>query len=42
MTYYHLTFSDNKKAVGYAWNLMGLVAELAQGVRTLHPLHLSL
>jgi hypothetical protein len=43
MIYYHLIFSDNKKAVGYAWNLMGFVAKLAQGVRTLlHPLHLSL
>ena len=25
-------FSDNEKAVGYAWNLMGFVAKLAQGV----------
>ena len=32
MIYYHLIFSDNKKAVGYAWNLMGFVAKLAQGV----------
>ena len=41
MIYYHLIFSDNKKAVGYAWNLMGFVAKLAQGVRTLlHPLRL--
>ncbi len=30
--WYHLIFSDNKKAVGYAWNLMGFVAKLAQGV----------
>ena len=33
MMWYHLIFSDNKKAVGYAWNLMGFVAKLAQGVR---------
>ena len=33
MIWYHLIFSDNKKAVGYAWNLMGFVAKLAQGVR---------
>lgn len=33
MIWYHLTFSDNRKAVGYAWNLMGFVAKLAQGVR---------
>ncbi|KAF5361070.1 hypothetical protein D9756_004646 [Leucocoprinus leucothites] len=32
MIYYHLIFSDNKKAVGYAWNLMGFVAKLAQGL----------
>ena len=32
MIWYHLIFSDNKKAVGYAWNLMGFVAKLAQGV----------
>ncbi|KAJ4481960.1 hypothetical protein J3R30DRAFT_3286103 [Lentinula aciculospora] len=31
MIWYHLIFSDNKKAVGYAWNLMGFVAKLAQG-----------
>jgi hypothetical protein len=33
--WYHLIFSDNKKAVGYAWNLMGFVAKLAQGVCTM-------
>jgi hypothetical protein len=33
MIWYHLIFSDNKKAVGYAWNLMGFVAKLAQGVK---------
>jgi hypothetical protein len=33
MIWFHLIFSDNKKAVGYAWNLMGFVAKLAQGVR---------
>ncbi|KAG7088273.1 hypothetical protein E1B28_012287 [Marasmius oreades] len=27
MIWYHLIFSDNKKAVGYAWNLMGFVAK---------------
>ncbi|KAF8718916.1 hypothetical protein AX14_011677 [Amanita brunnescens Koide BX004] len=32
MIWYHLIFSDNKKAVGYAWNLMGFVAKLAQGL----------
>ncbi|KAJ3733329.1 hypothetical protein DFJ43DRAFT_995462 [Lentinula guzmanii] len=32
MIWYHLIFSDNRKAVGYAWNLMGFVAKLAQGV----------
>ncbi|KAJ7147142.1 hypothetical protein C8R43DRAFT_1012117 [Mycena crocata] len=32
MIWYHLVFSDNRKAVGYAWNLMGFVAKLAQGV----------
>jgi hypothetical protein len=32
MIWYHLIFSDNKKAVGYAWNMMGFVAKLAQGV----------
>ncbi|KDR82363.1 hypothetical protein GALMADRAFT_57068 [Galerina marginata CBS 339.88] len=32
MIWFHLIFSDNKKAVGYAWNLMGFVAKLAQGV----------
>ena len=35
MIWYHLIFSDNKKAVGYAWNLMGFVAKLAQGVSNL-------
>ncbi|KJA21980.1 hypothetical protein HYPSUDRAFT_202474 [Hypholoma sublateritium FD-334 SS-4] len=30
MIWYHLIFSDNKKAVGCAWNLMGFVAKLAQ------------
>jgi len=34
MIWYHLIFSDNKKAVGYAWNLMGFVVKLAQGVRS--------
>ncbi|KAL0581180.1 hypothetical protein V5O48_000870 [Marasmius crinis-equi] len=28
MIWYHLIFSDNKKAVGYAWNLMGFVAKV--------------
>lgn len=37
MIYYHLIFSDNKKAVGYAWNLMGFVAKLAQGVSIPFP-----
>ncbi|TFK69541.1 hypothetical protein BDN72DRAFT_767830 [Pluteus cervinus] len=32
MCWYHLIFSDNKKAIGYAWNLVGFVAKLAQGV----------
>jgi len=32
MLWYHLSFSDNNKAIGYAWNLMGFVAKLAQGV----------
>jgi len=32
MIWWHLIFSDNKKSVGYAWNLMGFVAKLAQGV----------
>ncbi|KAJ3780693.1 hypothetical protein GGU10DRAFT_414928 [Lentinula aff. detonsa] len=32
MIWYHLIFSDNRKAVGYAWNLMGFVAKLAQGL----------
>ncbi|PFH53342.1 hypothetical protein AMATHDRAFT_45610 [Amanita thiersii Skay4041] len=32
MIWYHLIFSDNKKAVGYAWNLMGFVVKLAQGL----------
>lgn len=32
MIWYHLIFSDNRKAVGYAWNLMGFVAKLSQGV----------
>ncbi|KAF8073426.1 hypothetical protein FPV67DRAFT_1477758 [Lyophyllum atratum] len=32
MIWWHLIFSDNKKAVGYAWNLMGFVAKLAQGL----------
>ena len=36
MIWYHLIFSDNKKAVGYAWNLMGFVAKLAQGVSTFY------
>ncbi|KAG6835911.1 hypothetical protein H0H93_013451, partial [Arthromyces matolae] len=31
MIWWHLIFSDNKKAIGYAWNLMGFVAKLAQG-----------
>lgn len=51
MIWYHLVFSDNRKAVGYvsiffsvaycnapisyAWNLMGFVAKLAQGVGSL-------
>ncbi|KAF9005439.1 hypothetical protein BDQ17DRAFT_1399143 [Cyathus striatus] len=32
MIWYYLIFSDNRKAVGYAWNLMGFVAKLAQGL----------
>lgn len=36
MTWYLLVFSDQKKAAGYAWGLMGLTAKLAQGVRS-HP-----
>ncbi|KAG6853952.1 hypothetical protein C0991_012276 [Blastosporella zonata] len=32
MVWWHLIFSDNKKAIGYAWNLMGFVAKLAQGL----------
>ncbi len=32
MVWYHLVFSDNKKAVGYAWNLLGFITKLAQGV----------
>ncbi|KAG5644900.1 hypothetical protein DXG03_007452 [Asterophora parasitica] len=32
MIWWHLVFSDKKKAVGYAWNLMGFVAKLAQGL----------
>ncbi|KAG6810785.1 hypothetical protein H0H92_010352 [Tricholoma furcatifolium] len=32
MIWWHLIFSDNKKAIGYAWNLMGFVAKLAQGM----------
>ncbi|KAJ7600809.1 hypothetical protein C8J56DRAFT_911343 [Mycena floridula] len=32
MVWYHLIFSDNNKAVGYAWNLLGFVAKLAQGL----------
>jgi hypothetical protein len=35
MIWFHLIFSDNKKAIGYAWNLMGFVSKLAQGVSTL-------
>lgn len=38
MLWYHLIFSDNNKAIGYAWNLMGFVAKLAQGVREFHLL----
>ncbi len=38
MVWYHLVFSDNKKAVGYAWNLLGFIAKLAQGVRSRSPL----
>lgn len=33
MIWYHLIFSDNRKALGYAWNLLGFVAKLVQGVR---------
>ncbi|KAG6916036.1 hypothetical protein DXG01_008759 [Tephrocybe rancida] len=36
MIWWHLIFSDNKKAIGYAWNLMGFVAKLAQGFRNHH------
>lgn len=32
MTWYLLVFSDQKKAAGYAWGLMGLTAKLAQSV----------
>uniref|UniRef100_D8PXF1 Zn(2)-C6 fungal-type domain-containing protein n=1 Tax=Schizophyllum commune (strain H4-8 / FGSC 9210) TaxID=578458 RepID=D8PXF1_SCHCM len=32
MIWYHLIFSDNRKALGYAWNLLGFVAKLVQGV----------
>lgn len=32
MIWWHLIFSDSKKSVGYAWNLMGLVTKLAQGL----------
>ncbi|KIY45194.1 hypothetical protein FISHEDRAFT_49804 [Fistulina hepatica ATCC 64428] len=35
MIWYHLIFSDNKKAVGYAWNLLGFVAKLTQGLNSL-------
>ena len=40
MIWYHLIFSDNRKALGYAWNLLGFVAKLVQGVR-LAPLSYS-
>lgn len=33
--WYLLVFSDQKKAVGYAWGLMGLSSKLAQSVRSL-------
>jgi len=33
--WYLLVFSDDKKAAGYAWGLMGLTAKLAQSVRYL-------
>ncbi|KAJ7434693.1 hypothetical protein B0H11DRAFT_2258084 [Mycena galericulata] len=32
MIWYYPVFSDNRKAVGYAWNLMNFVAKLAQGL----------
>ncbi|KAF7422349.1 hypothetical protein PC9H_010505 [Pleurotus ostreatus] len=32
MIWYQLMFSDNKDAVTYAWNLMGFVAKLSQGL----------
>lgn len=32
MIWYHLIFSDNRKALGYAWNLLGFVAKLVQGL----------
>lgn len=32
MTWYLLVFSDQKKAAGYAWGLMGLTAKLAQSI----------
>ncbi|KJA15804.1 hypothetical protein HYPSUDRAFT_58593 [Hypholoma sublateritium FD-334 SS-4] len=32
MIWYHLSFSSHTKAVGHAWNLMGIVAKLAQGL----------
>jgi hypothetical protein len=33
--WYLLVFSEKKKAVGYAWGLMGLVAKMAQSVCSL-------
>jgi hypothetical protein len=33
--WYLLMFSDNQKAAGYAWGLMGLTAKLAQSVSRL-------
>ncbi|KAF4577394.1 hypothetical protein EYR36_005382 [Pleurotus pulmonarius] len=32
MIWYQLMFSDNKDAVTYAWNLMGFVSKLSQGL----------
>lgn len=32
MIWYLLIFSDSKKAVGYAYNMMGLTVKLAQSV----------
>jgi hypothetical protein len=40
MVWYYLIFCDNNKSVGYAWNMIGFVIKMAQGVSSSSSLSL--